>query len=81
MPRKKLDPVAGEEEVLAFYTSVMRGTLPGDAPPTVSEQCKAAEMLGRHYRLFEEKEVSRPDSAAAQAIRETMTRMREPHEG
>ena len=69
MPKKKMPDIATPEEVLATFTQIMRGDMTeavvrkGPAgedtvrlPPKVSERSKAAEMLGKGYGLFSEKE-------------------------
>lgn len=76
MTRKKPSPIAAPDEVLAFFTGVMRGQCPGEDAPRVSEMCKAAELLAKHHRLFEEEEERRPDSSTALAIRSAMAAMR-----
>ena len=60
MPRKKPPLIAGREEVLQTFTSIMRGEMTeaslrrsgGDdqrilTPPKISERCNAAELLGK----------------------------------
>jgi len=55
MPRKK--KVANEKEVTAFFSAVMRGEAAADEnPPGVKDQLKAAELLGKHFGMFKEKE-------------------------
>ena len=69
MPRKSKPAIATPEEVLATFTQIMRGDMTETVvrkgpsgeetvrlPPKVSERSKAAEMLGKGYGLFSEKE-------------------------
>ena len=64
------EKIASQEEVLEYLTSVMRGevtepltVLDGDgyqkvidASPSVATRNKAAELLGKRYRIFTEKQ-------------------------
>ena len=64
------EKIASQEEVLQYLTSVMRGevtepltVLDGDgyqrvidASPSVATRNKAAELLGKRYRIFTEKQ-------------------------
>ena len=61
MPRKK--KVADETEVAAFFSDVMRGAPAADEkPPGVKDQLKAAELLGKHFGMFDSKdEGSQPE--------------------
>lgn len=66
MESKTADLIASQDEVLAYLTGVLRGKEKGTVlvgqgmgmqlvqkePPTVSERTKAAELLGKRYRLF-----------------------------
>lgn len=47
--------VADENEVLAFVTSVLRGE---EEDCRMSDRLKAADMLGKRYRLFAEGEAA-----------------------
>ena len=46
--------IASPEEVLEVITAIMQGTFQDDAGhrPKVSERCRAAELLAKHYGLF-----------------------------
>ena len=49
--------VADEKEVAAYFTDVMRGKLAADEKlPGVKDQLKAAELLGKHFGMFSERE-------------------------
>ena len=63
MTRRVSDPaIAQPEEVLRVMTSILRGEQPEDAAVKTSERYKAAELLGRHYGLFERPEAAPPDT-------------------
>ena len=63
MTRRASDPaIAQPEEVLRVMTSILRGEQPEDAAVKTSERYKAAELLGRHYGLFERPETAPPDT-------------------
>ena len=63
MTRRTSDPaIAQPEEVLRVMTSILRGEQPEDAAVKTSERYKAAELLGRHYGLFERPEAAPPDT-------------------
>lgn len=69
MKEKEDSLIAKQDEVLKYLTSVMRGeskssvlAMAGDGvqeviekPPDEKERTKAAELLGKRYRLFTEK--------------------------
>lgn len=70
MEELKTERVADQQEILETLTSVLRGesraaTLIGlgggeemierDMPPTMSERIKAAELLGKRYRMWTDK--------------------------
>lgn len=70
MEQLKTERVADQQEILETLTSVMRGeakaaTLIGlgggeetvftDMPPTMSERIRAAEQLGKRYRMWTDK--------------------------
>jgi len=60
--RRKRKEVASPEEVLELMTQIMRGEA-GDehtGPPKLAERSKAAELLGKRYGLFGEKEGIQP---------------------
>lgn len=51
--------VADETEVAAFFSAVMRGEPAADEKlPGVKEQLKAAELLGKHFGMFADRENS-----------------------
>lgn len=66
----KKDSIAEQDEILQFLTSVLRGKAKGtelvglgmgeqaveQVPPTVSERTKAAELLGKRYMMWTEKQ-------------------------
>ena len=58
MPGRRKKPcVADETEVAAYFTGVMRGEPTADEKlPGVKEQLKAAELLGKHFGMFAQKE-------------------------
>jgi len=48
---------ADENEVVEYFTGVMRGDKAADeSSPGVKEQLRAAELLGKHFGLFEKRE-------------------------
>ena len=48
---------ADEMEVAAFFSAVMRGAPAADEkPPGVKDQLKAAELLGKHFGMFSDRE-------------------------
>ena len=59
--RSKNRHVADETEVVAYFTGVMRGESAADEKlPGVKEQLRAAELLGKHFGMFANKE--KPDA-------------------
>lgn len=64
------ESIAEQDEILQFLTKVVRGQASGTAlvgmgmgeqsvdqvPPTIAERTKAAELLGKRYALFVEKQ-------------------------
>ena len=57
MKDKEQKYVANEEEVAAFFSSVMRGDPAADErSPGVKDQLKAAELLGKHFGMFSGRE-------------------------
>ena len=49
--------MADKTEVATFFSAVMRGAPAADEkPPGVKDQLKAAELLGKHFGMFTEKE-------------------------
>lgn len=62
------DPtIADEQEVLAAITSIMRRDTPEDRPK-VAEVTKAAELLGKHYGLFDSGRKEAPPQRSAVAV-------------
>lgn len=69
MAEKESELIAGQDEVLKYLTSVMRGTSQAsvlargydgveeviEKPPDEKERLKAAELLGKRYGLYTEK--------------------------
>lgn len=49
--------IADADEVLKFFTDTMRGNIKDQfgLDPTLSDRIKAAELLGKRYRLFSDK--------------------------
>lgn len=84
MARRKKNDIAEKEEVLQVFTSIMRGEMTDEplrrvpsgeehpvSPPKIAERCKAAELLGKQYGLFEKKEEkATPKADIVQEIRE-----------
>lgn len=83
MPKKRTaaPDIATPEEVLQTFTQIMRGEMTelsgrknaeGEdmtLPPKVSERSKAAELLGKRYGLFSDKQPdARPKAELAQEI-------------
>lgn len=70
MASHQKDTVAQQEEILETLTSIMRGegkgaTLRGagkgrqvidDMPPTIADQIRAAELLGKRYAMWTDKQ-------------------------
>lgn len=94
MSEKGLNPVADEQEVLATFTGIMRGQVLEESfrkvngadervmtPPKISEMCKAAELLGKHYGLFDRKEESRQDGEVTREIMALLAGMHDVSEG
>ena len=50
--------IADAEEVLQYLTKVMRGEVKDqfDLDPTIQDRTKAAELLGKRYKLFVDKQ-------------------------
>lgn len=50
--------IADAEEVLRYLTKVMRGEVKDqfDLDPTIQDRTKAAELLGKRYKLFVDKQ-------------------------
>lgn len=53
---KDKERIASQNEVLEFFTQVMRGEVPDQLglETPVKERNKAAEMLGRRYKIFDD---------------------------
>ena len=87
--------VATPEEVLVTITQIMRGAMTETAtrkgaggeesvqlPPKVSERSRAAELLGKRYGLFTEKEAeSRPREEIAALISQALAEMKADQRG
>lgn len=81
--KRKPRGVATPEEVLRTMTQIMRGDMADDStgPPKVAERSKAAEMLGKRYGLFGERDAMpppRPD--VADEIDAAMKQVMDAHE-
>ncbi|MGN1020561.1 MAG: hypothetical protein ACI4O7_09295 [Aristaeellaceae bacterium] len=82
--------IATPEEVLVTITQIMRGAMTETAtrrvaggeeaiqlPPKVSERSRAAELLGKRYGLFAEKEAeAQPREEIARLIGEALAEMK-----
>lgn len=91
--RVRAEPdVATPEEVLRTFTQIMRGEMtestgrkgPGGEevclPPKVSERSRAAELLGKRYGLFSERDAGEPRTEVAGQIEAAMQAMALGHE-
>lgn len=90
--RRTTEPdIATPEEVLRTFTQIMRGELTEPSgrksasgeetllPPKVSERCKAAELLGKRYGLFSERDAGgRPKAELAAEIEAALQEMHGP---
>lgn len=86
--RRAADDIATPEEVLRTFTQIMRGEMTEASgrkgasgeeialSPKVSERSKAAELLGKRYGLFSEKEPgAKPKAELAAEIEQAMLEM------
>lgn len=87
--------IATPQEVLMTLTQIMRGTMTETAarkssggdesillPPKISERSKAAEMLGKRYGLFSDKEhSSQPREEIIQQIEDALAQLMEKKRG
>ncbi len=74
--------VASAREVLEVFTQIMRGEAMDDTgqTPKVSERAKAAELLGKRYGLFADRDEAAPPKAeVAQALEKAMARLEAKH--
>ncbi len=93
MPKKRTaaQDIASPEEVLRTFTQIMRGEMTElsgrknaegeelSLPPKVSERSKAAELLGKRYGLFSDRQPdARPKAELAQEIEAAMQALHEP---
>ena len=91
--RVRAEPdVATPEEVLRTFTQIMRGEMTESTgrkgpegeevclPPKVSERSRAAELLGKRYRLFSERDAGEPRAEVAGQIEAAMQAMALGHE-
>lgn len=89
--RTPAEDIATPEEVLRTFTQIMRGEITEPSgrksasgeeipqPPKVSERSKAAELLGKRYGLFSEKDTgAKPKADMAAEIEAAMQEMHEP---
>ena len=85
--------IATPEEVLVTITQIMRGAMTETAtrkgaggeesvqlPPKVSERSRAAELLGKRYGLFSERDAGEPRTEVAGQIEAAMQAMALGHE-
>jgi len=82
MAERKRASVAGKTEVLQTFTNIMRGEMTegsAGAPPKISERCKAAELLGKQYGLFDRKEELQPKADVILEIRQALEQLHERH--
>ncbi len=82
MAEHKRASVASKTEVLQTFTSIMRGEMTegnANTPPKISERCKAAELLGKQYGLFDRKEELRPKADVIHEIRQALEQLHERH--
>lgn len=88
MPKKRPLPIADRDEVLRTFTSIMRGEMTEEtvrktagteervaAPPKISERCKAAELLGKQYGLFDRREEVQPKGDTVAAMRAALEKL------
>jgi hypothetical protein len=62
MTERERDPtIAQPDEVLRVMTAILRGESMEEAGVKTAERYKAAELLGRHYGLFERREAPGAD--------------------
>lgn len=84
MPREN-EPVAPDiatpEEILRTFTQIMRGELTeASGAPKVSERSRAAELLGKRYGLFSDKEAApQPKAELAAEIEQTLQELTAQH--
>lgn len=71
MKQKEISRIASQDEVLEFLTKVLRGQSDNDTEIDVRERIKAAELLGKRYLLWTDKQVV--DGAQKVTIVEDMT--------
>lgn len=82
MAERKRSGIASKTEVLQTFTSIMRGEMTeggAGVPPKISERCKAAELLGKQYGLFDRKEELQPKADVIHEIREALERLHDGH--
>jgi len=58
LAKMQSERIADAEEVLQYLTDVMRGNVKDqfDLDPTIQDRTRAAELLGRRYKLFVDKQ-------------------------
>ena len=74
--------VASAREVLEVFTQIMRGEAMDDTgqTPKVSERAKAAELLGKRYGLFADRDEGAPPKAeVAQALETALSQLEAEH--
>ena len=84
--------IATPEEVLRTFTQIMRGEMTESGgrkgpsgeevclPPKVSERSRAAELLGKRYGLFSERDAGEPSAEVAGLIEAAMQSIAQEHE-
>ena len=80
MARRKPNPIAEPNEILTVMSRILRGEPTGaeDAPtPKVAEQVRAAELLGRQYGLFRDKDENHPALTLPEELRRVMEDLHE----
>lgn len=58
LAKMQSERIADAEEVLQYLTDVMRGNVKDqfDLDPTIQDRTRAAELLGKRYKLFVDKQ-------------------------
>lgn len=67
----KENSIADTDEVMQFLSSTMRGDIPDQfgLDPTLNDRIKAAELIGKRYKLFTDKqEISGADGEAIKVV-------------
>ena len=64
------DRIAKREEVLEMLTRLMKEGQPADSP-----RIRAAELLGKHHRIFEEKEAREPPDRTSEELADEINQL------